>query len=235
MAKASKSAARPPAEPACEEPGVVHPHPLLSPADGAAVVEMQLPWPCPVSHTYPVTQSLELTQVFLQTPPLAPTSHLNGTQSVVDLPSGAVTVWSPSHAATSRGMQSLAWVLHLNLAEQSASLAHELPHATPLHTNGSHTLVCGLPSGPHCPVPSHVAEIVSAPLPHDCDLHDTSAPTKPTQVALSFAPSHALAVHASPPIAPAQGVLPPCALPTTGEQVPFAVVTSQAWHCPAQA
>ena len=68
-------------------------------------------------------------------------SHLYGAQSVV-VPSGARSVWSPSHDALVLGTQLLMPALsaHANFVAQSASLAHVVPQDAPAQTYGVHSL-----------------------------------------------------------------------------------------------
>jgi hypothetical protein len=157
---------------------------------------------------------------------------LNGAQSP-RAPNGDFTVWSSTHVAPA-----MHWPLFASqrkFCAQSASALHDSLHDFSPHANGAHKRVFGVPGAPHWPVPSHVAENVSTPLSHAWSRQGTSLPTKPTHVAVLLEPSHTRALHAFPSVAPAHAGRVPCGLPEIGEQVPVAVGTSHASHCPVHA
>jgi hypothetical protein len=87
---------------------------------------------CETLQIVPATQSAVDTQLVRQE--AVARSHLNGEQSVVEMPLAPVTVWSPSHVAMSAGTQASppSTGLHTKLGAQSVSTEHPgPPHPLP--------------------------------------------------------------------------------------------------------
>jgi hypothetical protein len=161
----------------------------------------------------------------VQVVPHAVPEHLYGAQSSRE-PSGATSMWSPSHDAASRATQVPWAVSQRNIALQSASAAHADPHAVPLHTYGAHDAVV---IAVHAPLPVQLAAIVATPSAHDAARHGMLGPTKPMH-AVRTTPSHVPAEHASRPAAHA--VRACRGAPWMGMQLPGASVESHASHWP---
>jgi hypothetical protein len=142
------------------------------------------------------------------------------------VPSGATSVWSPSHAALVFGTH--AWLaLHVNFSAQSASVAHFVPHTSPAHWYGVQLVVA---TSGHRPVPVQVAARVATPAVQDALRHAVSGPTKPAHE-VGITPSHSEAPQ-TPVVEAAQAARPACGGPRSGMQLPGASVESQDSHWP---
>jgi hypothetical protein len=105
-----------------------HPHPPLDPLafGGAPFWVTHCP---PGLHAAGKTQSRTELHVVLQLVP----EHVYGEQSVF-LPLGALSVCIPSQLAASFETHVFVPRLHVNIALHSASLVHDVPHASPAQT-----------------------------------------------------------------------------------------------------
>jgi hypothetical protein len=153
--------------------------------------------------------------------------HVYGAQSMV-APLGAVSVCMPSHDAASFETHALVFVLHVNIGSQSASLLHDVPHASPAHTYGAHVDVT---SFPHAPVPVHVAAAVATPFVHEAVRQAVAPPTKPRH-ALRETPSHVAFAQTSSIDPAGHCPWPAAGAPMTPTHEPFASDVAHDSHRP---
>jgi hypothetical protein len=114
---------------------------------------------------------------------------------------------------------------------QSVSTMHRVVHVPVVQRYGSQSTPVGL--FVQVPLPSQICPVATVPA-HTLVPHDTPAGEFATPVhVVGFVPSHAGVEHGLAPVG--QSVRDPCGCPVTGTQVPCAVGTSHAWHCPAHA
>jgi hypothetical protein len=84
------------------------------------------------------------------------------------------------------------------------------------------------------PWPSQVADDVATPFVHDAATHSFAMPFAYVEHLVRSLPSHASALHASPPPS-SHAVRVPCGAPMTPEHLPGTPVTSHASHWPLHA
>jgi hypothetical protein len=151
-------------------------------------------------------------------------------QSVVTTPAAVTRECLPSHVAAALGTQVLA-ALHVKLAAQSASVAHEVAQTSPLHWYGEH----GIPTAAaHVPVPVHDPARVAMPALHDAARQDVVDPAKPLHVS-RVAPSHASARQTSADEVAGHGERPCAGGPRTAWHMPGDAASAHASHCPVHA